>query len=79
MFASICILILFLPAAFLPLGLSTFFSPDELEEMGVSLERSEMPLLVQGYELVGFLPASNNNGDSDGYVREISKRSQIFQ
>jgi hypothetical protein len=79
MFASICILTLFLPAAFLPLGLSTFYSPDELEEMGVSLERPEISLPLQGYELVGFLPASNNNGDSDGHVRELSKRSQIFQ
>ena len=47
--------------------------------MGVSLERPARPLLLQGYELVGFLPASNNKGDSDGYVREISKRSQFFQ
>lgn len=60
MLVSIFILILFLPAAFLPLSLDTFFSNSELEEMGVCLERSTEPLLVQRYELVGFLTVSTN-------------------
>jgi hypothetical protein len=60
MFTSIFILILFLPAALLPLGLSTFLSAGELEEMGISLESSDDTFPMQGYELAGFLPTSNN-------------------
>lgn len=60
MLVSIFILILFLPSAVLPLGLSTLFSPDELDEMGICLEKSEDIFHQQGYELVGFLPASKN-------------------
>jgi len=40
MFASIFILILLLPAAWLPLALDTFFSSTDLDEMGISLEIS---------------------------------------
>jgi len=58
MFASIFILILFLPAAFLPLGLNVFFSSDELNEMGVCLESSNDSFPIQGNELIGFLSAS---------------------
>jgi hypothetical protein len=38
MFILIIILILFVPAAFLPMTLETFFSSNELSEMGVCLE-----------------------------------------
>jgi hypothetical protein len=41
MFASIFILILFLPAAVLPLVLDIFVPNADLEEMGVSLENSD--------------------------------------
>ena len=46
MFACILILILFLPVAFLPCVLGTFFSLRELKEMGIHLEE----LGVAGYE-----------------------------
>jgi len=59
MFASIFILILFLPAAFLPLGLTTFFSAEELDEMGICLETSDDTFPVQGYDLVDIFPISN--------------------
>ena len=58
MFVSIFILILFLPVAFLPLGLNTFFSSDELGEMGVCLGKPNDTSPIQGYQLVGFLPIS---------------------
>jgi len=60
MFASIFILILFLPAAFLPLALDTFASSADLDEMGISLESSDDTFPMQGYELVSFLPASKH-------------------
>jgi hypothetical protein len=41
MFISILILILLLPFTFLSLALDTFFSSDELDEMGISLGNSE--------------------------------------
>ena len=59
MFASIFILILFLPAAFLPVVLDTFISNADLDEMGISLENSDDTFPTQGYELVGFPPASS--------------------
>lgn len=59
MLVAIFILIPFLPAACLPLVLETFFSDAELDEMGVCLEKSVDTVSMQGYELVGFLPASN--------------------
>jgi hypothetical protein len=60
MFATtVFILILFLPAAFLPVLLDTFSSNTELEEMGIVLENSDDIFPMQGYELVGFLPVSN--------------------
>ena len=59
MLASIFILILLLPAVCLPLALDTFFSSSDLDEMGISLESSDDMLPIQGYELVGFLPASS--------------------
>lgn len=59
MLASIFILILFLPAAFLPLALDVFVSSADLDEMGVSLENSDDTFPMQGDELAGFLPASN--------------------
>lgn len=60
MFATIFILILFLPAAFLPVALDTFTSGADLEDMGISLESSGDTFPMQGYELVGFLPVSQN-------------------
>ena len=74
MFTSIFILILLLPAAFLPLALDTFFSSSELGKMGISLESSDETFPMQGYELVGFLPASNNSD-----VWEISEPLQTCQ
>jgi hypothetical protein len=59
MLVSIFILILFLPAVCLPLGLDIFFSSTDLEEMGIALESSDDTFPMQGYELIGFLPASN--------------------
>jgi len=53
------ILILFLPAAFLPVVLDTFNSSTELDEMGIVLENSDDTFPMQGYELLGFLPISN--------------------
>jgi hypothetical protein len=41
MFISILILILFLPVTLLPLALDTFFSSNELSEMGIYLGNSE--------------------------------------
>ena len=55
MLASIFILILFLPAAILPVVLDTFASSADLEEMGISLENSDDTFPMQGYELVGVL------------------------
>ncbi len=40
MFILILILILVLPGTFLPLALKSLFSPEDLIEMGVSLEES---------------------------------------
>lgn len=42
MIISLIVLALFLPAAFLPLALSTHFTPAALDEMGVCLESSEL-------------------------------------
>jgi hypothetical protein len=60
MFASIFILILFLPAAFLPVALDTFVSSPDLDEMGILLENSDDTFPMQGYELAGFLPTANH-------------------
>ena len=57
---SIFILILFLPAALLPLGFDTLFSAADLDEMGVCLESHDDAFLMQEYELVGFLPATKH-------------------
>jgi hypothetical protein len=71
---TVFILILFLPAACLPLALDTFFSSSELGEMGVRLETSDDTFRVQGYELVGFLPTS-----SPCETWEINEPLQICQ
>ncbi len=71
---TVFILILFLPAACLPLALETFFSTADLDEMGISLESSDDTFPMQGYELVGFLPASNNSD-----IWEISEPLQTCQ
>ena len=55
MFASILILFLFLPAAFLPCVLSTLFSSRELKEMGIHLEE----LGVVDYEPNVDVPAAS--------------------
>jgi len=72
MLASIFILILFLPAAFLPVVLDTFSSSAELDEMGIVLENSDDTFPMQGYELFGFLPVSNQ---CDTW--EISEQIQV--
>lgn len=41
---SIFILMLFLPAALLPLGFDTLFSTADLDEMGICLESLDEPL-----------------------------------
>jgi hypothetical protein len=56
---TVFILILLLPAACLPLALDIFASKTDLDEMGISLESSDDTFPMQGYELVGFLPASS--------------------
>lgn len=60
MFTVILILILFLPAAFLPLALDTFVTGTDLDEMGISLESSDDTFPVHGCQLTGLLPASDN-------------------
>lgn len=52
-------LILFLPAAFLPVVLDAFVSSSDLSEMGIVLENSDDSVPMQGYELFGCLPVSN--------------------
>jgi len=59
MLASIFILILFLPAALLPVVLDAFVSSSDLNEMGIVLENQDDTFTMQGYDLVGFLPISN--------------------
>jgi hypothetical protein len=71
MFLSILILILLLPVVFLPLALDTFFSPNDLNEMGICLEKPETlypmrtAMSLQGFELVGVQQRSN---DCEGIV-----------
>ncbi|MEO8355437.1 MAG: hypothetical protein ABI621_05965 [Chloroflexota bacterium] len=52
MFASILILMLFLPAVFLPYTLNSFFSSGELNEMGILLDVNEKtredPMSISG-------------------------------
>lgn len=59
MFAGILIFILFVPA-FLPIVLATFVSESGLNEMGISLGSTDDTFPMQGYELTGFLPVSDN-------------------
>jgi hypothetical protein len=60
MFATIAlILIIFLPAAFLPVVLDAFTSSADLDEMGISLKKSDDIFPVKGCEFVGFLPTPN--------------------
>lgn len=56
MFACILILIFFLPAAFLPCVLRTFFTSHELKEMGIHLEELE----VADYDPNVDVPAASN-------------------
>jgi hypothetical protein len=74
MLASIFILILFLPVAFLPWALRTFYSSDELNEMGFCLEPSENFYPIQGSELAG--PAKYEKA---GCVWETSEQLQTCQ
>lgn len=76
MFASIFILILFLPAACLPLAFDIFFSSSELDEMGICLETPDESFPTQGDELVGFHPTANHCKNADGCVWEIRKELQ---
>ena len=78
MLASIFILILFLPAAFLPLALDMFFSSTDLSEMGVCLEKPEGSFLVKRRELIGILSQSNNCEDA-GCLWEITNQLQVCQ
>ena len=75
MLASIFILILFLPATFLPVVLDTFSSSAELNEMGIVLKSSDDTFPMQGYELVGLLPPVSNQCDT----WEISEQLQVCQ
>lgn len=68
MFASIFILILFLPAALLSIALDAFVSCCDLNEMGISLQNPDDTFPMHGYELVGFLSVSNH-----GDVCEVSE------
>jgi len=68
------ILILFLPAAFLPVVLDAFIPGSDLNEMGIVLENSDDTFPIQGYELLGFLPDSNRYD-----TWEISKSLQTYQ
>jgi len=77
MFASIFILILFLPAACLPLAFDTFFSSSELDEMGICLETPGEPFPTQGSELVGFQPTTHNCKNAAGCVWELREQLQI--
>ena len=79
MLVSIFILILFLPAAFLPVALDAFTSSADLDEMGISLESSDDTFPMQGYELAVVPPISNNISDSGGYVWDISEQFQTCQ
>ena len=49
---TIFILILFLPGVFLPVVLDAFASSTDLDEMGISLENSGDPFLMQGTGLM---------------------------
>lgn len=60
MLASFFILILFLPAAFLPIALDVFASSNNLDEMGICLEKSEGAFPMQRYELAGIHPTKNS-------------------
>ena len=53
MLTSIFVLILFLPAAFLPATIKTFFTPGELDEMGIYLED---PQIMQGCDDTAHIP-----------------------
>ena len=56
MLASIFILILFLPTAFLPVAIKTFFTSGELDEMGICLEDSQT---MQGCDDTAHVPDEN--------------------
>jgi len=56
MLASILILILFMPAAFLPAAINTFFTPGELNKMGICLEN---PQTMQGNNDTAHVPDEN--------------------
>jgi hypothetical protein len=56
MIVSIFILILFLPAAFLPAAIKTIFTPGELDKMGVRLEGYQS---IQGCNDTTHIPDEN--------------------
>ena len=56
MLVSIFILILFLPVAFLPVSIKTFFTPGELDKMGVRLEGYQT---MQGCDDTTHIPDEN--------------------
>ena len=56
MVVSIFILILFLPVAFLPVSIKTFFTPGELDKMGVRLEGCQT---MQGRDNTTHIPDEN--------------------
>lgn len=56
MLASIFTLILFLPVAFLPVTIKTFFTSGELDEMGIYLED---PQTMQGCDNTAHMPDEN--------------------
>ena len=70
---TVFILILFLPAACLPLALDTFFSSTDLSEMGVCLETSDDTFPMQGYELICIPQDSDKREDTNEYVWRSAK------
>lgn len=68
MSASIFILILFLPAAILPVALDMFVSNCDLDEMGISLEDTDDIFPILADELAGFVSLS-----SQGDVFELNE------
>lgn len=68
MLASIFILVIFLPAAILPVALDAFVSICDLDEMGISLENTDDIFPLPAHELVGIISVS-----SQGHVVELNE------
>lgn len=79
MFTSILILILFLPVAFLPLVLNTFFSSDELSEMGICLGISQTRQECDSINAVCKSQSStkSHSGKDASPLWDVSKHSSL--